>query len=125
MQLIIVLVNYNPRLNYEKKTLGDKTYISLNHAYICPLALRKKSLSVASLDPDGVKIEVGDQVLVAGQKQGIVRFYGKTDFAPGMSIVKTITKKGKSRKNLFKMFILNWYSGAGASQIFDRQYLMN
>ncbi|KAK3561126.1 hypothetical protein QTP86_028288 [Hemibagrus guttatus] len=45
--------------------------------------LRKKSLSVASLDPDGVKIEVGDQVLVAGQKQGIVRFYGKTDFAPG------------------------------------------
>lgn len=26
---------------------------------------------------------VGDQVLVAGQKQGVVRFYGKTDFAPG------------------------------------------
>ncbi|MBN3319061.1 CLIP3 protein, partial [Atractosteus spatula] len=46
-------------------------------------ALRKKSLSVASLDPDGVKIELGDQVLVAGQKQGIIRFYGKTDFAPG------------------------------------------
>ncbi|XP_028818609.1 CAP-Gly domain-containing linker protein 3 isoform X2 [Denticeps clupeoides] len=46
-------------------------------------ALRKKSLSVASLDPDGVKVELGDQVLVAGQKQGIVRFYGKTDFAPG------------------------------------------
>lgn len=41
---------------------------------------------MASLDPDGVKIEVGDQVLVAGQKQGIVRFYGKTDFAPGMSV---------------------------------------
>ncbi|XP_015196492.2 CAP-Gly domain-containing linker protein 3 isoform X1 [Lepisosteus oculatus] len=46
-------------------------------------ALRKKSLSVGSLDPDGVKIELGDQVLVAGQKQGIIRFYGKTDFAPG------------------------------------------
>lgn len=28
-------------------------------------------------------MEVGDQVLVAGQKNGIVRFYGKTDFAPG------------------------------------------
>lgn len=40
-----------------------------------------------SLDPDGVKVEVGDQVLVAGQKQGIVRFFGKTDFAPGMSVV--------------------------------------
>ncbi|KPP73056.1 CAP-Gly domain-containing linker protein 3-like, partial [Scleropages formosus] len=46
-------------------------------------ALRSKSVSVGSLDPDGVKVEVGDQVLVAGQKQGIVRFYGKTDFAPG------------------------------------------
>uniref|UniRef100_A0A9J8DJS6 CAP-GLY domain containing linker protein 3 n=2 Tax=Cyprinus carpio TaxID=7962 RepID=A0A9J8DJS6_CYPCA len=43
----------------------------------------KKSLSGVSLDPDGVKVEVGDQVLVAGQKQGIVRFFGKTDFAPG------------------------------------------
>lgn len=113
-QLVIVLVNYNPRLNYEKKALGDET--SLNHAYICSLALRKKSLSVASLDPDGVKIEVGDQVLVAGQKQGIVRFYGKTDFAPGMSIVKTFTNYcKKSRKNVFKTFILNWYSGAGDS----------
>uniref|UniRef100_A0A8C7UKH5 CAP-GLY domain containing linker protein 3 n=1 Tax=Oncorhynchus mykiss TaxID=8022 RepID=A0A8C7UKH5_ONCMY len=46
-------------------------------------ALRKKSMSVASLDPDGVKVELGDQVLVAGVKQGIIRYYGKTDFAPG------------------------------------------
>uniref|UniRef100_A0A671P2V5 CAP-Gly domain-containing linker protein 3-like n=1 Tax=Sinocyclocheilus anshuiensis TaxID=1608454 RepID=A0A671P2V5_9TELE len=46
-------------------------------------APRNKSLSGVSLDPDGVKVEVGDQVLVAGQKQGIVRFFGKTDFAPG------------------------------------------
>ncbi|XP_066495019.1 CAP-Gly domain-containing linker protein 3 [Tiliqua scincoides] len=46
-------------------------------------ALRKKSLSVGSLDREGLKIEIGDQVLVAGQKQGVIRFYGKTDFAPG------------------------------------------
>ncbi|XP_041660818.1 CAP-Gly domain-containing linker protein 3 [Cheilinus undulatus] len=45
-------------------------------------AQRKKS-SVVSLDPEGLNVEVGDQVLVAGQKNGIVRFYGKTDFAPG------------------------------------------
>ncbi|XP_035477796.1 CAP-Gly domain-containing linker protein 3 isoform X2 [Scophthalmus maximus] len=45
-------------------------------------AQRKKS-SVVSLDPEGMNVEVGDQVLVAGQKHGIVRFYGKTDFAPG------------------------------------------
>jgi len=47
-------------------------------------------VSGVSLDPDGVKVEVGDQVLVAGQKQGIVRFFGKTDFAPGMSICVSI-----------------------------------
>ncbi|KAH0631581.1 hypothetical protein JD844_005979 [Phrynosoma platyrhinos] len=53
--------------------------------FICPPkhALRKKSLSVGSLDREGLKIEIGDQVLVAGQKQGVIRFYGKTDFAPG------------------------------------------
>lgn len=47
-------------------------------------AQRKKS-SGAGLDPEGLNVEVGDQVLVAGQKNGIVRFYGKTDFAPGPS----------------------------------------
>ncbi|XP_068601438.1 CAP-Gly domain-containing linker protein 3 [Brachionichthys hirsutus] len=44
---------------------------------------QKKKSSVASLDPEALNVEVGDQVLVAGQKNGIVRFYGKTDFAPG------------------------------------------
>ncbi|XP_017286553.1 CAP-Gly domain-containing linker protein 3 [Kryptolebias marmoratus] len=44
-------------------------------------AQRKKSS--VNLDPDGTNVEVGDQVLVAGQKHGIVRFFGKTDFAPG------------------------------------------
>lgn len=38
---------------------------------------------MGSLDREGLKIEIGDQVLVAGQKQGVIRFYGKTDFAPG------------------------------------------
>lgn len=51
------------------------------------LALKKKS-SVVSLDPDGLSVEVGDQVLVAGQKNGTVRFYGKTDFAPGGSAAR-------------------------------------
>uniref|UniRef100_A0A674ME52 CAP-GLY domain containing linker protein 3 n=1 Tax=Takifugu rubripes TaxID=31033 RepID=A0A674ME52_TAKRU len=44
---------------------------------------QKKKTLVASLDPEGLNVEVGDQVLVAGQKHGIVRFFGKTDFAPG------------------------------------------
>ncbi len=44
---------------------------------------KSPSPSLGSLQREGVKAEVGDQVLVAGQKQGIIRFYGKTDFAPG------------------------------------------
>lgn len=50
----------------------------------CVFAAQRKKTSVASLDPEGLNVEVGDQVLVAGQKHGIVRFYGKTDFAPGL-----------------------------------------
>ncbi|XP_055519612.1 CAP-Gly domain-containing linker protein 3 [Leucoraja erinacea] len=46
-------------------------------------ALRRKSLSEGSLDREGLKIEIGDQVLVASQKPGVIRYYGKTDFAPG------------------------------------------
>uniref|UniRef100_A0A8C5CJB2 CAP-Gly domain-containing protein n=1 Tax=Gadus morhua TaxID=8049 RepID=A0A8C5CJB2_GADMO len=34
-------------------------------------------------EKEGLNVELGDQVLVAGQKIGTVRFYGKTDFAPG------------------------------------------
>lgn len=52
-----------------------------------PFSGKKKPPSSPSLGSlqqrEGAKAEVGDQVLVAGQKQGVVRFYGKTDFAPG------------------------------------------
>lgn len=54
--------------------------------YPPPLGKKKppSSPSLGSLQQrEGAKAEVGDQVLVAGQKQGVVRFYGKTDFAPG------------------------------------------
>lgn len=44
---------------------------------------KKKSSEEAGLEAGGLKVEVGDQVLVAGQKHGTVRFFGKTDFAPG------------------------------------------
>lgn len=49
---------------------------------------QKKKSPGAGLDPEGLNVEVGDQVLVAGQKNGIVRFYGKTDFAPGASAAR-------------------------------------
>ncbi|XP_053738675.1 CAP-Gly domain-containing linker protein 3 isoform X2 [Synchiropus splendidus] len=45
--------------------------------------LKKKKSSGVNLDPEGLNVEVGDEVLVAGQKHGTVRYFGKTDFAPG------------------------------------------
>ncbi|XP_074390024.1 CAP-Gly domain-containing linker protein 3, partial [Zonotrichia albicollis] len=37
----------------------------------------------AWLDREGRRVAPGDAVLVAGQRQGRARFYGRTDFAPG------------------------------------------
>ncbi|XP_037123160.1 CAP-Gly domain-containing linker protein 3 [Syngnathus acus] len=45
---------------------------------------RKKKTSAVGPEAEGLDAQVGDQVLVAGQKNGIVRFFGKTDFAPGL-----------------------------------------
>ncbi|XP_049581957.1 CAP-Gly domain-containing linker protein 3 [Syngnathus scovelli] len=47
-------------------------------------ARKKKKTSAVSPEAEGLDAQVGDQVLVAGQKNGIVRFFGKTDFAPGL-----------------------------------------
>lgn len=61
--------------------------VSVIECICCAFSAQRNKSSVASLDPEGLNVEVGDQVLVAGQKNGIVRFYGKTDFAPGPSTV--------------------------------------
>ncbi|XP_061136896.1 CAP-Gly domain-containing linker protein 3 isoform X2 [Syngnathus typhle] len=53
-------------------------------AFALCLAARKKKTSAVSPEAEGLDAQVGDQVLVAGQKNGIVRFFGKTDFAPGL-----------------------------------------
>uniref|UniRef100_A0A0L8HP84 CAP-Gly domain-containing protein n=1 Tax=Octopus bimaculoides TaxID=37653 RepID=A0A0L8HP84_OCTBM len=42
-----------------------------------------RSKSTASSTSDGGDIEVGDRVIVAGQRKGTVRFYGETQFALG------------------------------------------
>ncbi|XP_053789093.1 CAP-Gly domain-containing linker protein 3-like [Vidua chalybeata] len=46
-----------------------------------PPASRKRA--GAWLDREGRRVAPGDAVLVAGQRQGRARFYGRTDFAPG------------------------------------------
>ncbi|KAL8219911.1 UNVERIFIED_CONTAM: CAP-GLY domain-containing linker protein 3 [Gekko kuhli] len=82
-----------PRMDFSRMTAKGRKekdkdkkgclHLMSEHAFTLLGSLRKKSLSVGSLDREGLKIEIGDQVMVAGQKQGIIRFYGKTDFAPG------------------------------------------
>lgn len=80
-------VNCFDGISQHPKTILKQTIVmGFYLACLFHSALKKKS-SVVSLDPDGLNVEVGDQVLVAGQKNGTVRFYGKTDFAPGGSSV--------------------------------------
>lgn len=44
-------------------------------------SISSRSSLYASLTDDDVTI--GDRVIVAGQRRGVVRFSGETDFAPG------------------------------------------
>ncbi|XP_078413363.1 CAP-Gly domain-containing linker protein 4-like isoform X2 [Cetorhinus maximus] len=50
------------------------------------MGLRKRAPSVGSLgfaETDKIEMQIGDRVVVVGQRSGIIRFYGKTSFAPG------------------------------------------
>uniref|UniRef100_A0A3B4YF84 CAP-Gly domain-containing protein n=1 Tax=Seriola lalandi dorsalis TaxID=1841481 RepID=A0A3B4YF84_SERLL len=80
-----VLMSHVESLKNRFLTLGNRSRSRsvLHFFYNSVKETQRKKSSIASLDPEGLNVEVGDQVLVAGQKHGIVRFYGKTDFAPG------------------------------------------
>ncbi|XP_078085759.1 CAP-Gly domain-containing linker protein 4 isoform X16 [Mustelus asterias] len=50
------------------------------------MGLRKRAPSVGSLgciETDKTEMQIGDRVVVVGQRSGIIQFYGKTSFAPG------------------------------------------
>ncbi|KAJ8289590.1 hypothetical protein GJAV_G00003060 [Gymnothorax javanicus] len=44
---------------------------------------RARTPSVSSSVCEGSEVRLGERVLVVGQRTGVVRFYGKTSFAPG------------------------------------------
>ncbi|XP_078085767.1 CAP-Gly domain-containing linker protein 4 isoform X23 [Mustelus asterias] len=49
------------------------------------MGLRKRAPSVGSLgciETDKTEMQIGDRVVVVGQRSGIIQFYGKTSFAP-------------------------------------------
>ncbi|XP_057245120.1 CAP-Gly domain-containing linker protein 3-like [Malurus melanocephalus] len=65
-----------------------------------PPGHRKRS--GAWLDREGRRVAPGDAVLVAGQRQGRARFYGRTDFAPGYWFgVELDTAGGKHDGSVF------------------------
>ncbi|XP_062324995.1 CAP-Gly domain-containing linker protein 4-like isoform X1 [Osmerus eperlanus] len=47
------------------------------------LVSRSRTPSVGSSVCEGPEVRLGERVLVVGQRTGVVRFYGKTSFAPG------------------------------------------
>ncbi|MGH0153356.1 UNVERIFIED_CONTAM: hypothetical protein FKN15_040953 [Acipenser sinensis] len=46
--------------------------------------MQTRTPSTGSVHSEETDIQVGDKVLVVGQRTGVVRFHGKTSFAPGM-----------------------------------------
>ncbi|XP_014770662.1 CAP-Gly domain-containing linker protein 3 isoform X2 [Octopus bimaculoides] len=57
--------------------------LSVDISHISAKVDTGRSKSTASSTSDGGDIEVGDRVIVAGQRKGTVRFYGETQFALG------------------------------------------
>uniref|UniRef100_A0A4W5QGK5 CAP-Gly domain containing linker protein family member 4 n=1 Tax=Hucho hucho TaxID=62062 RepID=A0A4W5QGK5_9TELE len=64
----------------------------LKHGIFAPLSKiskpserlpRSRTPSASSSVCDGPEVRLGERVLVVGQRTGVVRFYGKTNFAPG------------------------------------------
>ncbi|KAM9842762.1 CAP-Gly domain-containing linker protein 4 [Aulostomus maculatus] len=47
-------------------------------------SLRSRTPSASSSVCEGPELRLGDRVLVVGQRTGVVQFYGKTSFAPGL-----------------------------------------
>uniref|UniRef100_A0A3Q3DC19 Si:dkeyp-47f9.4 n=1 Tax=Hippocampus comes TaxID=109280 RepID=A0A3Q3DC19_HIPCM len=71
----------------------------LKHVF-APLSKISKPLSqtpsASSSVHDGPEMRLGDRVLVAGQRTGVVHFYGKTSFAPHWLGIALDTPSGKN-----------------------------
>ncbi|XP_042181502.1 CAP-Gly domain-containing linker protein 4 isoform X1 [Oncorhynchus tshawytscha] len=68
------------RLQPSSKTMPPPTRSNPSPSLIVP---RSRTPSASSSVCDGPEVRLGERVLVVGQRTGVVRFYGKTNFAPG------------------------------------------
>ncbi|XP_037833667.1 CAP-Gly domain-containing linker protein 4 isoform X1 [Kryptolebias marmoratus] len=72
-------ISPNPR------TAPSPAIRSSSRAAVPPVAgFRSRTPSGGSLLGDGVEVRLGERVLVAGQRTGVVQFCGKTSFASGL-----------------------------------------
>ncbi|XP_010864491.2 CAP-Gly domain-containing linker protein 4 isoform X2 [Esox lucius] len=66
------------RLQPGSRTTPPPARSNPNSSLIVP-----RTLSASSSVGEGPEVRLGERVLVVGQRTGVVRFYGKTNFAPG------------------------------------------
>ncbi|XP_041704264.1 CAP-Gly domain-containing linker protein 3 isoform X2 [Coregonus clupeaformis] len=67
-------------LQPSSRTTPPPTRSNPSSSFIVP---RSRTPPASSSLCDGPEVRLGERVLVVGQRTGVVRFYGKTNFAPG------------------------------------------
>uniref|UniRef100_A0A3B4V3Q3 CAP-Gly domain containing linker protein family member 4 n=1 Tax=Seriola dumerili TaxID=41447 RepID=A0A3B4V3Q3_SERDU len=77
------------RQRRERASLSPRTTPSpALHSYsgttVLTAGLRSRTPSASSSVCDSPEVRLGERVLVVGQRTGVVQFYGKTTFAPGL-----------------------------------------
>lgn len=67
-----------------RATPSPAIHSSPDNTALPPAGLRSRTPSASSPVFEGPEVRLGERVLVVGQRTGVVQFYGKTNFAPGL-----------------------------------------
>ncbi|KAM6917757.1 CAP-Gly domain-containing linker protein 4 isoform 2-T2 [Lycodopsis pacificus] len=67
-----------------RNTPSPAVHLSPDTAALPAAGLRSRTPSASSSVCGGPEVHLGERVLVVGQRTGVVQFYGKTSFAPGL-----------------------------------------
>lgn len=67
-----------------RATPSPAIHSSPDNTALPPAGLRSRTPSASSSVFEGPEVRLGERVLVVGQRTGVVQFYGKTNFAPGL-----------------------------------------
>ncbi|XP_075963789.1 CAP-Gly domain-containing linker protein 4 isoform X2 [Anarhichas minor] len=67
-----------------RNTPSPALHLSPDTTALTAAGLRSRTPSASSSVCGGPEVRLGERVLVVGQRTGVVQFYGKTSFAPGL-----------------------------------------